>query len=76
MGIGFEWMFTPNWTFWVEWDHIFLDNTPIAIIDSRDTIHRDFDKVLFGISVLGALPRQSISTTCLPQLKHNLIRYV
>jgi outer membrane immunogenic protein len=57
VGVGFEYMFTPNWTFWVEWDHIFLNNRSIdvggATIDSfrfTDNIHRDFDKVLFGIN--------------------------
>jgi hypothetical protein len=82
-------MFTPNSTFSVEWDHIFLDNTSIAIIDSRDTVHRDFDKVLFGIQwalwgrflaglLIGAAAVEAldISTTCLPQLKHNSIRHV
>ena len=55
LGVGFEWMFTPNWTFWVEWDHIFLDNSSIEFtrIGSPtrfDNISRDFDKVLFGIN--------------------------
>jgi outer membrane immunogenic protein len=52
VGVGFEWMFTPNWTFFVEWDHIFLNHTSIRAIDFEidDRIHRDFDKVLFGIN--------------------------
>jgi len=50
VGVGFEYMFTPNWTFWVEWDHIFLDRHSIAFVDRVDNIHRDFDKVLFGIN--------------------------
>jgi outer membrane immunogenic protein len=55
VGVGFEYMFIPNWTFWVEWDHIFLNNRSIdfAGVDTvrfTDNIHRDFDKVLFGIN--------------------------
>jgi outer membrane immunogenic protein len=50
VGVGFEYMFTPNWTFFVEWDHIFLDHTSIEFRDRFDNIHRDFDKVLFGIN--------------------------
>ena len=55
VGVGFEYMFTPNWTFFVEWDHIFLNNRSIDVrgIDTvlfTDNIHRDFDKVLFGIN--------------------------
>jgi outer membrane immunogenic protein len=56
VGVGFEYMFTPNWTFWVEWDHIFVNHRSIdfggVTIDTRltDNIHRDFDKILFGIN--------------------------
>jgi outer membrane immunogenic protein len=57
VGVGFEWMFIQNWTFWVEWDHIFLNNKTIdaggLVLDTiafTDNIHRDFDKVLFGIN--------------------------
>src|SRR5258705_5759061 len=25
-GVGAEWMFTPGWSLWAEWDHIFLRN--------------------------------------------------
>jgi hypothetical protein len=54
VGVGFEYMFIPNWTFWVEWDHIFLNHRSIDfVLDDRprftDNIHRDFDKVQFGI---------------------------
>jgi outer membrane immunogenic protein len=49
-GVGFEYMFTPNWTFWVEWDHIFLNNRSIDFVGYTDNIRRDFDKVLFGIN--------------------------
>jgi outer membrane immunogenic protein len=50
LGVGLEWMFTPNWTFSVEWDHIFVDHSSIEFASHFDTIHRDFDKVLFGIN--------------------------
>jgi outer membrane immunogenic protein len=54
VGVGFEYMFTPNWTFWVEWDHIFLNNRSVDFVlgETRYTnnINRDFDKVLFGIN--------------------------
>jgi outer membrane immunogenic protein len=55
VGVGFEWMFTPNWTFSVEWDHIFLDHnsielTRIGVPTRFDNISRDFDKVLFGVN--------------------------
>jgi outer membrane immunogenic protein len=60
VGVGVEWMFTQNWSLWVEWDHIFLrDKTfTFSMADSRcvctaavsDTIRRDFDKVLVGIN--------------------------
>jgi outer membrane immunogenic protein len=45
-------MFTPNWTFFVEWDHIFLNHTNITVVDFEidDRVRRDFDKVLFGIN--------------------------
>jgi outer membrane immunogenic protein len=52
VGVGFEWMFTPNWTFFVEWDHIFLNHRNMQVVEFEidDRIHRDFDKVLFGIN--------------------------
>src|SRR4029450_8192910 len=52
VGVGFEWMFTPNWTFFVEWDHIFLNHTSFQVLDFNidGRIRRDFDKVLFGIN--------------------------
>ena len=65
VGVGFEYMFMPNWTFWVEWDHIFLNNRLIDVrgIDTvrfTDNIHRDFDKVLFGINWRFGGPRSPV----------------
>jgi outer membrane immunogenic protein len=56
-GVGFEWMFTPNWSLWVEWDHIFADHKTVtffpvaggAALFTPD-IRRDFDKVLVGLN--------------------------
>jgi outer membrane immunogenic protein len=48
--VGFEHMFTPNWTFCVEWDHISLNHRSIDFAGFTDNIHRDFDKVLVGIN--------------------------
>jgi len=55
VGVGFEWMFTPNWTLSVEWDHMFLDHSSIEFTRTGfptrfDNISRDFDKVLFGVN--------------------------
>jgi hypothetical protein len=59
--VGFEYMFTPNWTFWVEWGHIFLDHSSIHFAERIDNIHRDFDKVCsvsIGASGAQAPPSQ------------------
>jgi outer membrane immunogenic protein len=50
VGVGFEYMFAPNWTFWVEWDHIFLNDRTINFVEFTDNVRRDFDKVLFGVN--------------------------
>ena len=54
VGVGIEYMFAPNWTMWLEWDHIFLDHNSIEFLDLTvdriDNINRNFDKVLFGIN--------------------------
>jgi outer membrane immunogenic protein len=56
VGAGFEWMWFPNVSFWIEWDHIFIDHKSIdfvdgtAIIRTTENINRDFDKVLFGVN--------------------------
>ena len=57
-GVGGEWMFTPGWSLWAEWDHIFLRDRnfvfttgvlPVVITNSLN-VRRDFDKVLVGIN--------------------------
>jgi len=51
VGVGFEYMFAPNWTFFVEYDHIFLNNRTFVFADEfTDNVRRDFNKVLFGIN--------------------------
>ena len=54
-GAGFEWMFIPNWSLWVEWDHIFAEDntvlfTPVHRDPFSENVRRDFDKVLFGVN--------------------------
>ena len=54
-GVGVEWMFTPNWTLWAEWDHIFPDDKTaffpnLGVGGTTATIRRDFDKVLVGVN--------------------------
>ena len=53
-GVGAEWMFTQNWSLWVEWDHIFAEDKtvffPILGGGSTANIRRDFDKVLVGLN--------------------------
>jgi outer membrane immunogenic protein len=54
-GGGLEWMFAPNWSLWVEYDHIFRDtnNLTYAVVGGgsfQEHVRRDFDKVLVGIN--------------------------
>lgn len=52
VGVGFEYMWFPNVSFWIEWDHIFIDRKSFPLFDTREfeNVHRDFDKVLFGFN--------------------------
>ena len=54
VGVGGEWMFTPNWSLWIEWDHIFpRDKTfffPNLAGGTSAEIRREFDKVLVGVN--------------------------
>jgi len=53
-GVGGEWMFAPNWSLWVEWDHIFAQDKTIFFPNldggTSATVRRDFDKVLVGFN--------------------------
>jgi len=55
VGVGGEWMFTPNFSLFVEWDHIFVKDQGVffATLGPGGTpaeIRRDFDKVLVGFN--------------------------
>jgi hypothetical protein len=54
-------MFAPNWSVWLEWDHIFPQDTtlflpvlvnPLSPTGAAETatIRRDFNKVLVGLN--------------------------
>jgi outer membrane immunogenic protein len=53
-GIGAEWMFAPNFSLFVEWDHIAPQNTTVVFDNLRGgttaDVERDFDKLLVGIN--------------------------
>ena len=52
VGAGFEYLLTPNWSLWVEWDHIFARDKTVnfAGFESPERVRRDFDKVLVGLN--------------------------
>jgi len=55
LGVGGEWMFAPNWSLWIEWDHIFAQDKSfffpnLGVGGTTADIRRDFDKVLVGIN--------------------------
>jgi outer membrane immunogenic protein len=55
VGGGLEWMFTPNWSLWLEYDHIFGENktlvfTNLQLVTFSQRVNRDLDKVLVGIN--------------------------
>jgi outer membrane immunogenic protein len=54
-GAGFEWMFTQNWSAFVEWDHIFAKDQAVffpnlGVGGTPGEVRRDFDKVLVGLN--------------------------
>jgi outer membrane immunogenic protein len=53
-GVGGEWMFAPNWSLWIEWDHIFADDKTVFFRNlaggTTANVRRDFDKVLVGLN--------------------------
>jgi len=53
-GVGGEWMLAPNWSLWVEWDHIFADDKSVFFPNlaggTTATVRRDLDKVLVGFN--------------------------
>jgi len=55
LGVGGEWMFTPNFSVFIEWDRIFVKDQGVFFANlgaggTSAEIRRDFDKVLFGFN--------------------------
>ena len=54
VGVGGEWMFAPNWSFFVEWDRIWPKETsvffPRLAGGTTATVDRELDKVLLGVN--------------------------
>jgi outer membrane immunogenic protein len=51
VGAGFEYLLTPNWSLWVEWDHIFARDRNVNFVGLEpERVRRDFDKVLVGLN--------------------------
>jgi outer membrane immunogenic protein len=51
VGAGFEYLLTPNWSLWVEWDHIFARDKTVNFVGFEpERVRRDFDKVLVGLN--------------------------
>ena len=56
IGVGLEYGFTPNWSFAVAYDHIFLDSrdarfaTPAGVFYANDRISGDVDLVTARIN--------------------------
>jgi outer membrane immunogenic protein len=64
LGVGFEYGFAPNWSFGLEYDHLFMGsrdvnfNTPAGVFDVTDRIRQDVDIFLvrFNYKFGGAGP--------------------
>jgi outer membrane immunogenic protein len=55
VGVGGEWMIAPNWSLWVEWDHIFAQDKTFFFPNlgaggTTAELRREFDKVLVGVN--------------------------
>ena len=58
MGVGFEYGFTPNWSFGVEYDHLWMGNAnnSFTTTDTRfagflnDRIRQDVDMLTFRLN--------------------------
>ena len=52
LGIGAEWMFAPNWSLWIEWDHIFGDDHEVFFprLERTARVKGELDKVLIGVN--------------------------
>ena len=73
-GVGGEWMLAPNWSLWVEWDHIFADDKSVFFPNlaggTTATVRRDLDKVL--VASIGASAAHVAPTDCRVSLSHVL----
>jgi outer membrane immunogenic protein len=56
VGVGFEYGFAPNWSFGIEYDHLFLDNrttdfrAPGGLVFATDRINGDADLIMARIN--------------------------
>jgi outer membrane immunogenic protein len=55
VGVGGEWMIAPNWSLWIEWDHIFAQDKTfffpnLGPVGTTAEVRRDLDKVLVGFN--------------------------
>ena len=55
LGVGGEWMIAPNWSIWIEWDHIFAQDKTfffpnLGPVGTTAEVRRDLDKVLVGFN--------------------------
>ena len=56
VGVGFEYGFAPNWSFGIEYDHLFLDNRttdfrlPGGVVFATDRINGDADLIMARIN--------------------------
>ena len=55
VGVGGEWMISPNWSLWIEWDHIFAQDKTfffpnLGPVGTTAEVRRDLDKVLVGFN--------------------------
>jgi hypothetical protein len=63
VGGGLEWMFAPNWSLFVEYDHIFRSSKTLSYaattggVSFNESVRRDFDKVLLASTGASAADR-------------------
>jgi outer membrane immunogenic protein len=55
LGVGGEWMISPNWSLWIEWDHIFAQDKSfffpnLGPVGTTAEVSRGLDKVLVGFN--------------------------
>ena len=54
LGVGAEFMFSPRWSLWIEWDRIFPQDKTVFFPNlaggTSATVERELDKFLFGVN--------------------------